>query len=272
MPRFGRPQQPQTGQSAPRDQPGARRSVRATRAALSGRRFEPEQSNAAKAALVRGLAKARLTTPRRLTLAGAGVAFLVLVGAASAAGGGGDTVSKAQPPSAPSAAATATTAPSRAATITATAAPGSAGASGQGTGAVASIVAPSASASAAPPTATATSVPPTSTVAPPTPTPLPATATPLPPTPTPTPKPPVDTCGAPANAWGYSYCQQAGYALIFGPGPPAAFCNTFSCIASFRDGAGYVVQCVDGQMAHSGGRQGACSNHGGTSRALYGPQ
>lgn len=43
----------------------------------------------------------------------------------------------------------------------------------------------------------------------------------------------------------------------------AEFCSTHSCIASFSNGAGAVVQCADGEYSHSGGIQGACSDHGG---------
>lgn len=43
----------------------------------------------------------------------------------------------------------------------------------------------------------------------------------------------------------------------------AEFCSTHSCIASFSSGAGAVVQCADGEYGHSGGIQGACSDHGG---------
>jgi hypothetical protein len=42
-----------------------------------------------------------------------------------------------------------------------------------------------------------------------------------------------------------------------------SFCDTHSCIDSFDDGTGYIVECSDGEWSHSGGRQGACSYHGG---------
>ena len=45
--------------------------------------------------------------------------------------------------------------------------------------------------------------------------------------------------------------------------PATSFCDTHTCIASFDDGAGYIVQCIDGEWSHSGGIQGACSGHGG---------
>lgn len=43
----------------------------------------------------------------------------------------------------------------------------------------------------------------------------------------------------------------------------ALFCSTHSCIDNFPNGTGYVVQCVDGEWSHSGGKSGACSDHGG---------
>ena len=68
------------------------------------------------------------------------------------------------------------------------------------------------------------------------------------------------------NPWGYTTSR---------PGkrindPPGEFCSYFDCIPSFWDSTnGYVVQCRDGTFSHSGGRQGACSSHGGVRRALY---
>lgn len=43
--------------------------------------------------------------------------------------------------------------------------------------------------------------------------------------------------------------------------PPADFCDFAPCIASFWDGKGFVVVCVDGKYSLSGGRIGACSLH-----------
>jgi len=52
--------------------------------------------------------------------------------------------------------------------------------------------------------------------------------------------------------------------------PPANFCSYFNCIKSFWTSTkGYVDECVDGTYSHSGGRQGACSYHGGELRPLY---
>ena len=43
----------------------------------------------------------------------------------------------------------------------------------------------------------------------------------------------------------------------------AQFCSTHMCIPNFPNGNGTVVQCEDGEYSHSGGLQGACSDHGG---------
>jgi hypothetical protein len=100
---------------------------------------------------------------------------------------------------------------------------------------------------------------------PPTPTPSPPpTATPVP---TPTPMPSgTGAChtDAPANPWGYDFCTGT---LIFQPA--GSFCSYYSCIASFWNGLGYVIQCGDLLFSLSGGRSGACSSHGGTLRPLY---
>jgi hypothetical protein len=83
------------------------------------------------------------------------------------------------------------------------------------------------------------------------------------------PPPPAaqNTCGAPANPWGYNFC---GGNLIYSP--PSNLCSVFNCIPNFwRSTAGYVDQCNDGTYSHSGGRQGACSYHGGEKRPLYSP-
>jgi hypothetical protein len=88
-----------------------------------------------------------------------------------------------------------------------------------------------------------------------------------PPPPPPPPPAPFNYCGAPANPWHYTFC--AGNLIN---SPPSNFCSYFACIPSFwKSTLGYVDQCVDGMYSHSGGRQGACSNHGGESRPLYGP-
>lgn len=86
------------------------------------------------------------------------------------------------------------------------------------------------------------------------------------PKPAPKPAPKPTTCGAPANPFGYDFCLPA--TLIYSP--PANFCGYFNCIPSFWNSTkGYVDECVDGTYSHSGGRQGACSYHGGERRPLY---
>jgi hypothetical protein len=47
------------------------------------------------------------------------------------------------------------------------------------------------------------------------------------------------------------------------PTPAADFCATHTCIPNFQNGTGSIVQCADGSYSHSGGKQGACSWHGG---------
>lgn len=43
----------------------------------------------------------------------------------------------------------------------------------------------------------------------------------------------------------------------------SGFCSNHNCISNFDNGNGYIVQCGDGMWSHSGGLQGACSDHGG---------
>jgi hypothetical protein len=83
----------------------------------------------------------------------------------------------------------------------------------------------------------------------------------------PSPPPPVSTCGAPANPWGYSYCGGKPVRS-----PPANLCSVFACIPTFwRQVNGYVIQCRDGLLSHSGGVRGSCSGHGGNLQPLYSP-
>ena len=105
--------------------------------------------------------------------------------------------------------------------------------------------------------------------------PPPAPVTPLPPVPAPpiatppTASPPLvsPTCGAPANPWGFTFC--GGTPIV---SPPAGFCSVFTCIATFASQTnGYVVQCQDGLLSHSGGVRGSCWMHGGERRILYAP-
>ena len=53
------------------------------------------------------------------------------------------------------------------------------------------------------------------------------------------------------------------------PAAEAPFCSTHDCIDNFDNGTGYIVQCVDGEWSHSGGRPGACSYHGGETDVSY---
>jgi hypothetical protein len=105
---------------------------------------------------------------------------------------------------------------------------------------------------------------PTPTPAPtPKPTPTPVVVAPTAPPPPP-PPPAANTCGAPSNPWGYNFC--AGNVIY---AVPSDFCTYFPCIPSFwKSTNGYAEECVDGKFSHSGGRQGACSYHGGESRPL----
>ncbi len=52
-------------------------------------------------------------------------------------------------------------------------------------------------------------------------------------------------------------------------GSSADFCTAHACIPNFANGTGYVVQCADGEWSHSGGRPGACSDHGGETGVTY---
>lgn len=74
-----------------------------------------------------------------------------------------------------------------------------------------------------------------------------------------------DLCGAPSNPWNYTYC--AGQQIRQ---PPSNLCSVFACIPSFwNQTRGYVIQCRDGLLSHSGGIRGSCSYHGGNLRPLY---
>jgi hypothetical protein len=117
---------------------------------------------------------------------------------------------------------------------------------------------PASAAAAAKPSASPSPSPSPSPAPKPSPSPVPTRVAPPPP-------PPPTTCGAPANPWGYNFCSGD---LIYSP--PSTFCSYFPCIASFwKSTNGYVDECNDGKYSHSGGRQGACSYHGGEMRPLY---
>jgi hypothetical protein len=110
--------------------------------------------------------------------------------------------------------------------------------------------------------ATTTSPP---TTRPPTTTqgPRPATTRPAPPKTT----RPVSLCGAPPNPYGLNLCGRGSHVFH----PPADVCDYFNCIANFSNGVGYMEQCQDGMYSMSGGRQGACSHHGGERQAVFRP-
>ena len=74
------------------------------------------------------------------------------------------------------------------------------------------------------------------------------------------------TCGAPSNPYGFNYCQRGSLVTS----PPLDICNYFSCIGNFWNGTGYMEECADGMVSMSGGRQGACSYHGGEQQPVYG--
>jgi hypothetical protein len=99
------------------------------------------------------------------------------------------------------------------------------------------------------------------TVAPPAPTAR--RTTPRPPPPAPRVRP---LCGAPTNPYGYNFCGRGG--LIYSPKPD--ICVYFECIGNFGNSPGYMIQCDDGMFSTAGGRQGACSQHGGVNRPVYG--
>jgi hypothetical protein len=81
-----------------------------------------------------------------------------------------------------------------------------------------------------------------------------------------TPKPrTVSFCGAPANPYGYNYCGHGS--RIYDPKPDV--CTYFDCIGNFWDGVGYMIECNDGMVSMSGGRQGSCSYHGGNRQTVY---
>lgn len=66
------------------------------------------------------------------------------------------------------------------------------------------------------------------------------------------------------NPWGFNFVPGR---VIYNY--PSEFCGYFSCIDSFGNSAGYVIQCRDGAFSTAGGRSGACSYHGGVRRPLY---
>jgi hypothetical protein len=112
------------------------------------------------------------------------------------------------------------------------------------------------SASVAPPPPPRTTAATTRAAAPPAPSTQPPT----------TPAPQAPTCGAPQNPFGYNFCGDGGYVND----PDSDVCSYFDCIENFWHGRGYMVECNDGMYSMSGGIRGACSDHGGEDRPVYG--
>lgn len=76
----------------------------------------------------------------------------------------------------------------------------------------------------------------------------------------------ASTCGAPTNPYGYTFCAVGTRVTR----PPSDICTYFtSCIANFRNGRGYMVECNDGTYSMSGGIEDACSYHEGVKRPVY---
>lgn len=191
MGRFGRPQQPRTGQQPPRDQPGAKtaRARKAARAAMSGAAWPEYDRYTFKGESTRALNRAHITTPRRLTFLGSGIGAFLLLGFAGAAGSGGGELTS---PYARDGEVTATARPSR----TPTPASEEDSTSAPGVAAAATTPEPEPTESPTPePTATPTDTPEPTATRTPSPTRTPTTApTPRPtntPRPAPTPVPPT---------------------------------------------------------------------------------
>ncbi len=113
------------------------------------------------------------------------------------------------------------------------------------------------------PTLVPTTAPTSTPTLAPTSRPAPTATTPPPPTWTTAPSQPQGVNG---NPWGYDFNPGN---LIYNP--PSNFCSAgyFTCISSFWNGKGYVVQCGDGTFSKSGGTTGVCSQHGGYKQTLY---
>lgn len=71
--------------------------------------------------------------------------------------------------------------------------------------------------------------------------------------------------GDPCDPNSTAYDQASCYDPNSGGGSDQSFCDTHQCIDNFDNGTGYIVQCNDGEWSQSGGRPGACSDHGGES-------
>ena len=75
--------------------------------------------------------------------------------------------------------------------------------------------------------------------------------------------------GVNGNPWGYDFNAIGGH-LLYSPVPGFCAGQYFQCVSDFWERSnGYVVECHSGYYSHSGGVQGACSQHGGVWRALY---
>lgn len=74
------------------------------------------------------------------------------------------------------------------------------------------------------------------------------------------PQPPATTQQAPTQS-----TESVEGAGSFSHATDSEFCSSHECIENFPNGSGYIVQCTDGEWSHSGGRSGACSDHGGES-------
>ena len=68
------------------------------------------------------------------------------------------------------------------------------------------------------------------------------------------------------NPWGYNFgcCKK-----IFTP--PSDFCTWFTCVTTFYNGEGFVVQCDDLQYSLTGGTHQVCAAHDGYKRTLLDP-
>jgi hypothetical protein len=114
------------------------------------------------------------------------------------------------------------------------------------------------------------SVPPTATPTPkPTPKPKP-TPTQVPtPTPVPATQPPACSGVDSTVIDGTCYDMDAnGGSLVYDA--PTGFCDYYYCVSDFNTAtSGYVVECGNGEMSHSGGVSGACSRDGGVQEPLY---
>lgn len=73
--------------------------------------------------------------------------------------------------------------------------------------------------------------------------------------------------GAPSNPWNYNYEPEANHYVY---NDPPTFCRYFKCATPFGSTTdGFVVECNDGLYTHDGGKNTACTGHGGVKHALY---